>query len=444
MKYHRSGRVEWPAGVLCALLLAAPGWGYAQEALTFVTTLDAIDIGVSPTAPTDTGVFVPAGAEVTIEFGAAGALAADMPWGESAVPFTLYAYLEGQEAGAVAVTHDAPIHFDGEGTLRLALGDVACGEIGGWGGAAAGVSVRYDRIVMAQDGDWAGAWGSPIVRLAAEDRTTITAEGAVAYWEGGPPFGLEGQGTLLGDTLAPDVPANSLVGVIGENAPFLVGTAAEKRDEEGWLWISVNDQIDKPGAYQNNSGTVNLTVGVVRAAGETGALAEACARFEAVAMPGQEEVAAGGPALELLIAPGQVLVTGAQYQTADGALSLVFREDGQLVVQHNDGSTIWSSVDAGAPAVPGGSVMVSFGGELALFDAQRSLVWAPVGDMAVPGSVLYIDDDQVLKMLSPSWTVTWPRDLLQVEAQATIPAGRAAGRTRYAAGYPGCTRSGRA
>lgn len=62
--------------------------------------------------------------------------------------------------------------------------------------------------------------------------------------------------------------------------------------------------------------------------------------------------------------------------------------------------------------------MVSFGGELALFDAERQLVWAPVGDMAVPGSVLYIASDGGLKMLSPSWTVTWPRDPQQVQSAA--------------------------
>lgn len=128
MRNHRSGRVDWPAGLLCAVLLIAPGWVDAQDKLTFAITLDAHNIGANLTAPTDTGIFVPAGAEISIAFGAF-----DMPWGESPVPFTLHAYLEGREGAAVPVTNSAPIRFDGEGQLRLVPVNVACDVAAGWG-----------------------------------------------------------------------------------------------------------------------------------------------------------------------------------------------------------------------------------------------------------------------------------------------------------------------
>lgn len=400
-------KMRWLACAACALPFLIPAFGNAQEALTFVTRIEAHNIAIAgPSVPTFTGLFVPAGAEVVVRSG------------DGAAPFTLIASLDGRQDAAVMVSHDAPLRFEGEGMLVLELGNVACDAVSGWGGAVADVSVSYDRIVTAPDGDWAAAWGPPMVELSATDSMSISAEGAVSYWEGGAPIGFEGEGNLFEESLVPDLSANSLVGLIGDNAPFLIGSRAEDRGEAGWLWVSVNDQIGKAGAFLNNSGSVNLHVDVVRSTEQIGSLADSCAGNAAEGVPVAESSAqgmGGGAENELPIAPGQVLVPGTQYHSANRAFNLAFLEDGQLVVRHSDGSIIWSSLDAGAPLVPGGYAMVSFGGELALFDAERQLIWAPVGDRAVPGSVLYIASDGGLKMLSPSWTVTWQGALQQWE-----------------------------
>lgn len=414
MKHNCRGKMRWLVLAACALPVVGPGFGNAQEVLSFATRIEARNIGIGPTAPTYTGVYVPAGAEVVVRSG------------DGAAPFTLIASLDARPEAAAMVGHDVPLRFEGEGMLTLELDTVACGALGGWGAAVADVSVSYDRVVMAPDGDWAAAWGLPIIELSATDMMTINAEGAVSYWEGGPPIALAGEGNLSDDALVPEISINSLVGLIGDNAPFLIGSRAENRGEEGWLWVSVNDEIGKPGAFLNNSGGVNLHVDVVRSTEQTGALAEACGGTATEAVPVAESSAQGAQGMDggsendLPIAPGQVLVTGTQYHSANRAFHLAFLEDGQLVVRHSDGRTIWSSLDAGAPLVPSGYAMVSFGGELALFDSDRQLVWAPIGDMAVPGSVLYIASDGGLKMLSPSWTVTWPRDQQQVEAAAFV------------------------
>ena len=103
-------------------------------------------------------------------------------------------------------------------------------------------------------------WTSTGVTITPEMAITIEATGE---WCGAPwsCYGPEGTGGIAPSAfLAPGLSSGGLVGKVGNNAPFLVGSTCSFNGQDhgtGTLYLAFNDDVT---GYYNNSGTMDVTI----------------------------------------------------------------------------------------------------------------------------------------------------------------------------------------
>lgn len=115
----------------------------------------------------------------------------------------------------------------------------------------------------------------------------------------------------------------------------------------------------------------------------------------------------GAPAAGRGLAPGEALYPGQAIQSAGGAASLVYQDDGNLVVYRADGTPVWASHTAGT--APGDLVM-QWDGNLVLYDAGGRALWASQTH-GHDRARLVLQDDGVLVVYAedgaPLWSTAW-------------------------------------
>jgi DNA-binding winged helix-turn-helix (wHTH) protein len=165
------------------------------------------------------------------------------------------------------VSKSNPVTADNSGSLFFAVNDWHGHYANNRGGLIVTATVTRQLKIYAEDDDVKAAWGNELVGLYKGDTLAITATGNISYWPGGELYDLNGSDHKLDGLLAPTINARSLIGKIGSHNPFKVGTNYPPQEvlANGWLFLSVNDQITgKPGAFKNNSGNISISVEVVR------------------------------------------------------------------------------------------------------------------------------------------------------------------------------------
>lgn len=152
------------------------------------------------------------------------------------------------------------------GTLYLAIND--------WSGKhyannAGGLFVTVKLIryyeIKAEGTDAKAAWGNGLVMINEGDAFSTDASGAVSYWKGGDPRDPDGKAGLMATLLAPQINQSALIAKVGENGnPFKLGKKLylPKMNQSGWLYVTVNDEIQKTGAYTNNDGELSINIAV--------------------------------------------------------------------------------------------------------------------------------------------------------------------------------------
>lgn len=83
---------------------------------------------------------------------------------------------------------------------------------------------------------------------------------ATGTWNGSPSSagGPDGDGKKIQGVLATDLPSGSLIGRIGDNPPFFVGSHfSGKANGSGVLYLGMNDV---PGLFRDNSGALDVTI----------------------------------------------------------------------------------------------------------------------------------------------------------------------------------------
>ncbi len=152
------------------------------------------------------------------------------------------------------------------GTLYFAIND--------WGGKhyannAGGlfVTVKLTRYyeIKAEGTDAKAAWGTGLVMINEGDAFATDASGAVTYWKGGDPRDPDGKAGSMATLLAPQINQSALIAKVGDNGnPFKLGKKLylPKMNQSGWLYVTVNDEIQKTGAYTNNDGELSVNIAV--------------------------------------------------------------------------------------------------------------------------------------------------------------------------------------
>jgi hypothetical protein len=152
------------------------------------------------------------------------------------------------------------------GSLYFAVNDRRNEYADNRGGLLVTVTLARNFEISAEENDVQAAWGNGLVELHKEDTLAVTAAGTVSYWLGGELYDLNGSQHKLAGLLAPSINPRSLIGKIGSRNPFKIGLnyPPQRVAANGWLFISVNDQITRRGAFKNNSGSISVGIEIVR------------------------------------------------------------------------------------------------------------------------------------------------------------------------------------
>ncbi|MEM7147010.1 MAG: protein kinase, partial [Verrucomicrobiota bacterium] len=158
------------------------------------------------------------------------------------------------------------------GELSCAI-NTPVGEAGSAGGFVMRIEVRRRTKIFAKGTDAAQAWGAPMLALGDEVGTldknhwSSWVRGGVQYSEGGE-LVPAGQASSQGShgLLASNLPEHAVIAKIGQEAAFALGAGVQHhpRNKQGWLHVSVNDEIARPGAYADNLGSLEVHVDVHR------------------------------------------------------------------------------------------------------------------------------------------------------------------------------------
>lgn len=152
------------------------------------------------------------------------------------------------------------------GSLYLAIND--------WGGShynnnKGGLFVTVKMIryyeIKAEGTDAKAAWGNGLVMINNGDAFSSDASGTVAYWKGGDQRDADGKAGSMPTLLAPQINQSALIAKVGDNGnPFKLGKKIylPKVNQSGWLYVTVNDEIKKAGAYTNNEGNLSVNIAV--------------------------------------------------------------------------------------------------------------------------------------------------------------------------------------
>ncbi len=189
---------------------------------------------------------------------------------QQADPWSLVAWIGTTEADRTnyfQVSKTSPITSNKSGVLYLAINDWQHEYANNRGGLLVTVTVTRTFDISAETDDVKGAWGNELVVLHKEDTLAVTAVGTISYWLGGELYDPNGSQHKLDGLLAPAINPRSLIGKIGSRNPFKLGMnyPPQRAGANGCLFISVNDQITRRGAFQNNSGNISVGIEVVRA-----------------------------------------------------------------------------------------------------------------------------------------------------------------------------------
>lgn len=189
---------------------------------------------------------------------------------QQADPWSLVAWIgttEADQANYFQVSKAGPITSNKSGSLYFAVNDRRQEYADNHGGLLVTVTVTRIFDISAETDDVQGAWGNGLVELHKEDTLAVTAAGTVSYWLGGELYDLNGSHHKLDGLLAPAINTRSLIGKIGSRNPFKLGMnyPPQRVGANGGLFISVNDQINRRGAFKNNSGNISVGIEVVRA-----------------------------------------------------------------------------------------------------------------------------------------------------------------------------------
>ena len=189
---------------------------------------------------------------------------------QQADPWSLVGWIgttEADQANYFQVSKASPITAQKSGVLYLAINDWRQEYANNRGGLLVTVTLTRTFDISAETDDVQGAWGNGLVELHKEDTLAVTAAGTVSYWLGGELYDLNGSHHKLDGLLAPTINTRSLIGKIGSRNPFKLGMnyPQQRVGANGWLFISVNDQITRRGAFKNNSGNISVGIEVVRA-----------------------------------------------------------------------------------------------------------------------------------------------------------------------------------
>lgn len=173
---------------------------------------------------------------------------------------------EADQTNYFQVSKAGPITANRSGFLYFAVNDGRQEYANNHGGLLVTVTVTHTFDISAETDDVQGAWGNGLVELHKEDTLAVTAVGTVSYWLGGELYDLNGSSQKLDGLLASAINARSLIGKIGSRNPFKIGVNYPQQSvgANGYLFISVNDQIGRRGAFKNNSGNISVGIEVVR------------------------------------------------------------------------------------------------------------------------------------------------------------------------------------
>ncbi len=152
------------------------------------------------------------------------------------------------------------------GTLYMAINDWSGNHYANnKGGLFVTVKVTRYYEIKAEGTDAKAAWGNGLVMISEGDAFATDASGTVTYWEGGDPRDPDGKTGTMPTLLAPQINQSALIAKVGDNGnPFKLGKKLyqPKMNQSGWLYVTVNDEIKKTGAYTNNSGKLSVNIAV--------------------------------------------------------------------------------------------------------------------------------------------------------------------------------------
>ena len=189
---------------------------------------------------------------------------------KNAEEFSLVGWI-GDRKNSFQVSKPNTYPKDKSGTLFFAINDWSGKHYGNnAGGIIVTVELTRNYKIYADGSDATAAWGNGLVMINKGDKLSIAADGKVTYWEGGDPRDADGKIGSMATLLAPQINQSALIAKIGGGNPFKVGKhyPDSQMKESGWLYLSVNDEIKKTGAFTNNSGNLDVLVAVVRQLGE--------------------------------------------------------------------------------------------------------------------------------------------------------------------------------
>lgn len=173
---------------------------------------------------------------------------------------------EADQTDYFQVSKGSPITANKSGFLYFAINDWRHEYANNRGGLLVAVTLNRTFEISAEENDVQAAWGNGLVMLHKDDTLAVTSAGTVSYWAGGELYDLNGSTHKLEGLLAPAINARSFIGKIGSRNPFKLGMnyPQQRVAANGWLFISVNDQIARRGAFKNNSGHISVGIEVVR------------------------------------------------------------------------------------------------------------------------------------------------------------------------------------
>lgn len=188
---------------------------------------------------------------------------------QQADPWSLVGWIgktEADQTNYFQVNKAGTVTANKSGFLYFAVNDRRQEYADNRGGMFATITVTRTFDISAETDDVQGAWGNELVELHKEDTLAVTAVGTVSYWLGGELYDLNGSQHELDGLLAPAINTRSLIGKIGSRNPFKLGMnyLRQAAGANGYLFISVNDQISRRGAFKNNSGSISVGIEVVR------------------------------------------------------------------------------------------------------------------------------------------------------------------------------------
>ncbi|MBA2737642.1 MAG: transcriptional regulator [Pyrinomonadaceae bacterium] len=187
---------------------------------------------------------------------------------QNADPWSLVGWIgsEADKNNYFQISKINSVTAENRGNLFFAVNDWKNHYANNRGGLVVTVTLIRAYSVYAENNDAQAAWGNELISLNKEDTLAIAAAGTVSYWQDGEAYDLDGSDHNLEGLLEPTINARSLIGKIGSRNPFKVGMSypQQKVNDNGWLFLSVNDQITKSGAYTNNCGNISVNVEVAR------------------------------------------------------------------------------------------------------------------------------------------------------------------------------------